>query len=341
MYESLKQLAETIYVPLLLYDERGVIVYANQAFWEVIEPSRKVVGETILEIIHPDDREKVKEAIRKRLAGEIVKSYTLRVQTKDGRYRTFSVVGGMLQTNEGKLGVVALTDVTKLEEQKLMLQLLNRALRHDVLNVFTAARMCGELLKEFCEDREEAKLVLEKLETTLERGAKIITNLRAFEEAVVEGRLEKINVREVIEDVAKHFDVSVKVEGNCEVVADRGLRTIFDNLFQNAVQHGKTDRIEVKVKRVGDFCEIRVADYGRGIPEEIKDKIFDEGFAYGKAASTGQGLYLVKKLVERYGGEIWVEKNQPSGSVFVLKLRSWSLQYKWLKCNNYDTKNPH
>jgi len=123
----------------------------------------------------------------------------------------------------------------------------------------------------------------------------------------------------------KVFDIPVVVECDCEVVADRGLRTIFENLFQNAIQHGGTDRIEVRMKRVGDFCEIRVVDYGRGIPEEIKDKIFDEGFAYGKAASTGQGLYLVKKLVERYGGEIWVENNQPNGSVFVLKLRSWSL----------------
>lgn len=253
-----------------------------------------------------------------------MKPYTLRVQTKDGNFRTFSVVGGVLETNEGKFGVLALTDVTKLEEQKLMLLLLNRALRHDVLNVFTAARMCVELLKEFCENIEEAKLVLQKLETTLERGVKIITNLRAFEEAVVEDRLEKINVREVVEDVAKHFDISVTVEGNCEVVADRGLRTIFENLFQNAVQHGRTDRIEVKIKRVGDFCEIRV-DYGTGIPDKIKDKIFEKGFTYGRAASTGQGLYLVKKLVERYGGEIWVENNQPNGSVFVLKLRSWSL----------------
>lgn len=61
MYESIRQLAETIHVPLLLYDERGVIVYANQAFWKILEPSRKVVGEAILDIVHPDDREKVRK----------------------------------------------------------------------------------------------------------------------------------------------------------------------------------------------------------------------------------------------------------------------------------------
>ncbi len=147
--------------------------------------------------------------------------------------------------------------------------------------------------------------------------------MRAFEEAVLEDKLEKINVRKVVEDAAKHFDVPITVEGNCEVFADKGLRAIFENLFQNAIQHGKADKIDVKIKRVEEFCEISVVDYGKGIPDEIKDRVFDEGFAYGEAASTGQGLHLVKKLVERYGGEIWIEDNHPKGSVFVIRLRAW------------------
>ena len=78
------------------------------------------------------------------------------------------------------------------------------------------------------------------------------------------------------------------------------------------------------MKNVGDFCEIRVADYGKGIPEKIKDKVFEEGFSHGESASTGQGLYIVKKLVDRYGGEVEIEDNKPKGAIFVLKLRAWS-----------------
>lgn len=192
--------------------------------------------------------------------------------------------------------------MTKFEEQKLMLMLLTRSLRHDVLNALTVAMNWR----------------------AIERTVKIVKNLKTFEEEVIDGRLGCINVREVIEDVAKHFDVPITIQGECEVVADHGLRAIFENMFQNAIQHGKTDRTEVIIEKVNNFCEIRVIDYGKGIPDEIKDKIFEEGFTYGNSAGTGIGLYLVKKLVERYGGEIRVENNYPKGTVFVLRLKAFS-----------------
>ncbi|MEM2070018.1 MAG: HAMP domain-containing sensor histidine kinase [Archaeoglobaceae archaeon] len=131
-----------------------------------------------------------------------------------------------------------------------------------------------------------------------------------------------MKVREVVEDVARGFNLPIEIEGDCEVVADDGLKTVFENLFQNAVQHAETSKIEVKIRKTGEYCEIRVADFGKGINDEIKPKIFDEGFSYGEKASTGLGLFVVRKLVEKYNGEVWVEDNKPKGAVFVLKLRT-------------------
>ena len=86
--------------------------------------------------------------------------------------------------------------------------------------------------------------------------------------------------------------------------------------------HGKTDKIDIVNKKINGKCEVRIADYGKGIPDEIKDKLFDEGFFYGDAGHTGLGLYIVKKVVERYGGEVYVEDNKPRGAVFVVRLRA-------------------
>ncbi|MEM2716548.1 MAG: ATP-binding protein, partial [Archaeoglobaceae archaeon] len=72
----------------------------------------------------------------------------------------------------------------------------------------------------------------------------------------------------------------------------------------------------------GTYAEIRIADFGKGIPDEVKPRIFEEGFTYGEKASTGLGLYIVKRLVERYSGEIKVEDNKPKGTVFVIRLRA-------------------
>jgi len=70
------------------------------------------------------------------------------------------------------------------------------------------------------------------------------------------------------------------------------------------------------------MCSLRIADYGIGIPDKIKKKIFDEGFIYGKKGHTGIGLYIVNESVKRCGGEISVEDNKPKGTVFILRLQS-------------------
>jgi signal transduction histidine kinase len=67
---------------------------------------------------------------------------------------------------------------------------------------------------------------------------------------------------------------------------------------------------------------MRIADYGKGVPPEIKGMIFQEGFRYGEMGNTGLGLYIVKKTMERYGGQVSVEDNQPKGAVFVLRFKS-------------------
>ncbi len=61
---------------------------------------------------------------------------------------------------------------------------------------------------------------------------------------------------------------------------------------------------------------------GEVSPTEIKSKIFEEGVKYGSSSGSGLGLYIVKRLVERYNGRVWVEDNKPTGTVFVVRLKS-------------------
>lgn len=72
------------------------------------------------------------------------------------------------------------------------------------------------------------------------------------------------------------------------------------------------------VRPNGPFVELSVNEDGHGIPIEIRDKIFQEGFSSGIGKSTGLGLFLIKKTMERYGGHIVVEENKPKGAKFVL-----------------------
>jgi signal transduction histidine kinase len=100
------------------------------------------------------------------------------------------------------------------------------------------------------------------------------------------------------------------------------LSSVFRNLLKNAVQHNDTDDPEVTVSATtGDgTVEVAVADNGPGVPDERKEEIFGQGEKGLESSGTGIGLYLVRTLVERYGGDVRVEDNDPEGSVFVVRL---------------------
>ena len=68
------------------------------------------------------------------------------------------------------------------------------------------------------------------------------------------------------------------------------------------------------------IVKICITDYGVGIPNNIKDQLFQEGFKYGDSGHTGLGLYIIKKTIERYGGEVEITNSKPRGATFIIKL---------------------
>ena len=115
--------------------------------------------------------------------------------------------------------------------------------------------------------------------------------------------------------------VPVKINGDATALADEALFSVFENIMRNAVIHGKTDRIDIDISSKDKVCQIKITDYGQGIPEFIKDNIFEEGVSYGDSKGSGLGLFIVKKTIERYGGTITVEDNKSKGTIFVIKLK--------------------
>ena len=97
---------------------------------------------------------------------------------------------------------------------------------------------------------------------------------------------------------------------------------IFLNLLSNAIKYSPQEnkKIEVEIKVIiqdeKEFCKISVGDYGLGIPDELKEEIFNR--LDTEIKHSGIGLSLTKILVERFKGKIWVEdRNLPEkGSIF-------------------------
>jgi signal transduction histidine kinase len=104
------------------------------------------------------------------------------------------------------------------------------------------------------------------------------------------------------------------------------LHQILGNLLSNARKFSpKGSPIEVRADHDGDAITIAVADKGKGIPEEMRERIFDR-FFQGEPAATrsadglGVGLYLVKQLCDRMGATIEVRSTVGNGTEFVARI---------------------
>jgi signal transduction histidine kinase len=107
-----------------------------------------------------------------------------------------------------------------------------------------------------------------------------------------------------------------------EVSANELLGSVFRNLLKNAIQHNDKELPTATVDAIvdDDRAAVRVADNAPGIPDSPKESIFGKGEKGLESAGTGLGLYLLRSLVDLYGGDVRVEDNDPEGSVFVVEL---------------------
>ncbi|HEX9155989.1 MAG TPA: ATP-binding protein, partial [Nitrospira sp.] len=110
------------------------------------------------------------------------------------------------------------------------------------------------------------------------------------------------------------------------------LANLVDNAIKYTPEGGQitvaAHRIPVAKSGTGaqqDGIELSVADTGIGIPEQDRPRVFERFYRVDKARSrelggTGLGLAIVKHIVEGHGGQVWVERNLPTGSRFVVRL---------------------
>ncbi|HEY4082153.1 MAG TPA: ATP-binding protein [Burkholderiaceae bacterium] len=109
--------------------------------------------------------------------------------------------------------------------------------------------------------------------------------------------------------------VDLKVLGE-----ERLLRRALRNLLENARRYGG-DEVALELRRVGDNAEIRICDRGPGVPEPMRERIFEAFFRLPghaeQAGGVGLGLSLVKQIAQRHGGSVHCEARPGGGSVFV------------------------
>lgn len=137
----------------------------------------------------------------------------------------------------------------------------------------------------------------------------------AVDPAMVIGDVLKARASELEERRAR-----VDVQPGMPMVAGHGayLRQVFDNLLSNALKFtraGEPPRIEIGAEADGPWVSLWVSDRGIGIPPGQRRRVFDPfvRLMQSSASGSGIGLTIVQRIVELYGGRVWIDEGREGG----------------------------
>jgi PAS domain S-box-containing protein len=310
--------------------------------------AREAIGHNISMLAPPDIRDEIPAVFdRMQSGGRFEHHETLR-RRKDGTLINVSLTISPIINNTGDItGVSTIArDITEnkrvereLQDAKAQAEMYNDLLSHDINNMNQIGIGYLELALSAPGQDSETRELLEKPLDALRNSSRLIHNVRKLQEIRASaGRIAPVDICQMLDEVrAQYSEIknrNVRIDLTCgnhsKAMANDLLKDVFTNIVGNAIKHSTgpvnvgiaSEEITVKNKT---FCKVSIEDNGPGIPDDLKPKLFTR-FQRGntKVSGKGLGLYLVKNLVEGYGGEVCVEDrvagDHTKGSRFVIML---------------------
>lgn len=210
-------------------------------------------------------------------------------------------------------------------------------LAHDLRSPLTSVKgFTSTLLRnweKFSEDQKKHMLsTIDWDADRMNRLLKDLLDLSRLEAGRLELKKQPVDLAEMAARVAERVGMdapghSVKAAfpgGFPTVWADPGkIEQVLMNLIENAVKHGDPGPVRIEGSVTPPAVHVRVADSGPGIDARHVPYVFTKFYRRGtgdRHAGSGLGLYICKGIVEAHGGEIEIERSDPSGTVFAFTL---------------------
>jgi PAS domain S-box-containing protein len=208
---------------------------------------------------------------------------------------------------------------------------------HDLQEPLRKIQAFSDLvMDEYGDKIGDGEMYLSRIKASASRMSSLIEDLLAFSRVTTKPAVtQHIDLNETFEHVLldlqeriERENGSVAIDGKLPIInADAThMRQLFQNLLSNSLKFHAVDtppRVEVSVKKSDDMHCIVIKDYGIGIDEKYKEKVFavfqrlNTKQAY---EGTGIGLAVCKKIVDRYGGTIELESQLGKGTTFTICL---------------------
>ncbi len=255
------------------------------------------------------------------------KGYKSAISLSIGEYGNFQAVSNEknnFSKNDVKLAGILLNHLEntieriKSDERK---EFLRTTLHHDLKNKTNIiASYLKTLDKSELSDRNK-KIIDYSLESVKEE-LELIEKMNALFK-LGKDELKVIDLKDVLEERISEIPLKgIKVkkdlgEFDHKIKAGQLIYQVITNVFDNIKAHSEASTMCVTTEKSGSSIIMTIEDDGKGVPEEIKDKVFNKGIKGKDSTGSGLGMYIIKEIANSYNADVSLEDSEMGG----LKIR--------------------
>lgn len=325
------------------------ILMINQSFSEMSGYTEvELLGKIGSQVFLNDNSSVMKKEKLKRLRGQS-NSYELKVKNKQGQERFWLISAAPNYNISGKvtgsIGIhLDITEFKTLEQQKELIlkelesrnQELNEyahIVSHDLKSPLRSIDALLSWIKVDNLDKLDKNTIqnIGLIEITLEKMEALISDILEYSSAgITLKNQEKVDLDLIVKDVIKTLfipkNISVVTLNKLPILNGDAIKfqQLFQNLISNAIKFCDKEKgfVEIEVFEEKSYYKFSVKDNGIGIEKKYHDKIFKIfQFLNQREDSTGIGLSIVKKIVDLYEGNIWLESTLGVGTTFYFTIK--------------------
>jgi PAS domain S-box-containing protein len=350
LQERLAAIVESSDDAIISKDLNGIIRSWNNGAERIFGyTAEEIIGKPVAMLAVPERVEEIPNILQRIRRGERVDHYTTKRQTKDGRVLTISLTVSPIRDASGTIigASKVARDITEHEQAQDMLRAANKALRQANADLEQFAYAAAHDLREPLRMVSVYCQMLDKKfgATVGPEGQKYLNfSIQGAERmnALVQDLLAYIQASKFNDEVAVSTDSNVALEHavvNLQMTIEENgatisrsrlpfvtmhevhLEQLFQNLLGNAIKYRGEEmpHIVIGAEQSNDDILFFVRDNGIGIAPEYKEQIFElfkRLHTSDRYSGSGIGLAICKRIVEHYGGRIWVESELGRGSTF-------------------------
>jgi PAS domain S-box-containing protein len=319
--QQLQGVLDSVEAAIWIRDTDSQFVLANQEVRTLlgIDQETEIAGKPLEEVVPPGVADQFRKNDQRVLETEQPVEVEEPIETERGTREFLTRITPLLEGEDLNATCGVATEITEqkeyertIEQQNDRLEQFASVVSHDLRNPLNVASARLGLAEKECDSEH-----LEHTDRALGRMEALIEDLLALargDETTTDP--DPVDLETVAADCwanVETTDATLVTDVDRALIADESrLKQVFENLFRNAIQHGRDDATVTIGARANKFY---VEDDGPGIPEGERENVLDAGYSTDDEG-TGLGLSIVKQVADVHGWEVGITESATGGVRF-------------------------